>query len=154
MSEKEWKGFYQQGDVLLHKCSIPGGATFRSKKKKGEPLVLVEGEVTGHAHRIVEGEVELMERGGTMYLRVLSPTAKLSHEEHDLRETVRNFGSVENLSKDVLNYLETLDLDLTKPFKEIVEAVPRETIIEEGEYEIGVVKQIDHITQKTEYVRD
>jgi hypothetical protein len=29
------------------------------------------------------GEAELFERGGVLYLRVLSPTAILTHEEHD-----------------------------------------------------------------------
>jgi len=154
MRDNKWSGFYQQGDVLLHKCYIPSGATVRSKKMKNASLVLVEGETTGHAHRIVEGEVVLLEKNGVMYLKVLSPTAKLSHEEHDLRETVRNFGSVEKLSRDVIRYLETLDLDLTKTFEEVVEAVPRETIIEKGEYEVGIVKQIDHMSQRIERVTD
>ena len=49
-------------------------------KKEGK--VLAEGEVTGHAHRITEGQAELYERDGTLYMRVISPTAALTHEEH------------------------------------------------------------------------
>lgn len=67
----------RQGDVILkavnHQitgCKLPH-------------LTLVEGEVTGHSHRIGNGEAELYEKNGTFYLEVLSPTATLIHEEHD-----------------------------------------------------------------------
>ena len=152
--EKIWEGFYQQGDVLLHKCVFPSGLKLKAKRKGNTHMVLVEGEATGHAHRIVDGDVELFEKNGVTYLRVNSETAKLAHEEHDLRETVRNFGSIDSLSDDVREYLETLDLDLDKPFEELVEDVPRETIIEQGEYMLGIVQQVDHMTQRTENVRD
>ncbi|MFB2836359.1 hypothetical protein [Floridanema evergladense] len=65
----------RQGDVIL----IP------TQSIEGEQLphlALAEGEVTGHKHRISEGEAELYERNGTLYLKVLSPTALLTHEEH------------------------------------------------------------------------
>ncbi|MBE9229807.1 hypothetical protein IQ264_30855 [Phormidium sp. LEGE 05292] len=65
----------RQGDVIL----IP------TQSIEGEQLphlTLAEGEVTGHRHRISEGEAELYERNGTLYLKVLSPTALLTHEEH------------------------------------------------------------------------
>ncbi|NES87286.1 MAG: hypothetical protein F6K10_41540, partial [Moorea sp. SIO2B7] len=39
-------------------------------------------EVTGHSHRISNGQAELYEKDGTLYLRVLSDTATLIHEEH------------------------------------------------------------------------
>ncbi|WP_144866792.1 hypothetical protein [Hyella patelloides] len=45
-------------------------------------LTLAEGEVTGHSHRIDNGQAELYEKNGTLYLRVLSETASLIHEEH------------------------------------------------------------------------
>ena len=49
----------------------------------GDPVkCLAEGEVTGHRHRISEGEAQLFERNGILYLKVLSPTAILTHEEH------------------------------------------------------------------------
>ncbi|GAB4201991.1 MAG: hypothetical protein Fur006_55040 [Coleofasciculaceae cyanobacterium] len=67
----------RQGDVIL--ISV--------KKTQGEGqklphLTLAEGEVTGHSHRISEGQAELYEKEGTLYLRVFSETATLTHEEH------------------------------------------------------------------------
>lgn len=65
----------RQGDVIL----IP----VKQIQGKSLPhLTLAEGEVTGHKHRIIEGEATLYEQKGTLYLRVLSETAILSHEEH------------------------------------------------------------------------
>ena len=66
----------RQGDVILVAAS--GTAT----GEKLPHLTLAEGEMTGHRHRISEGEAELYERDGTLYLKVLSPTALLTHEEH------------------------------------------------------------------------
>jgi hypothetical protein len=67
----------RQGDVLI----IPSDTL--AKGTKLSHLTLAECEVTGHRHRISNGEAELFERGGVLYLRVLSPTAILTHEEHD-----------------------------------------------------------------------
>jgi hypothetical protein len=66
----------RQGDVLIIPCdtSVIGN--------KLNHLTLAEGEVTGHSHRISNGEAELFERDGVLYLKVLSPTAILTHEEH------------------------------------------------------------------------
>lgn len=66
----------RQGDVIL----VPASETVTGGKLPH--LTLAEGEVTGHRHRISEGEAELYERNGTLYLKVLSPTALLTHEEH------------------------------------------------------------------------
>lgn len=66
----------RQGDVLL----VPSSPTYLSNKLPH--LVLAEGEVTGHKHRIASGQAELYESEGTLYLKVLSPTALLTHEEH------------------------------------------------------------------------
>ena len=65
----------RQGDVILK-------PTDSLKGKKLSHLTLAEGEVTGHSHRIAEGQAELYEKEGTLYLRVLSPKATLIHEEH------------------------------------------------------------------------
>jgi hypothetical protein len=65
----------RQGDVLIKPIQVV----------KGEPLshlVLAEGEVTGHKHQITEGVAELYQQELTLYLRVVSDTAILSHEEH------------------------------------------------------------------------
>ena len=71
---------YRQGDVsIMAAKKMPKGA----RRVQGEPI-LARGEVTGHAHRIVEGQVRLYQlAAGIMYLRVLSEFAKLYHEEHE-----------------------------------------------------------------------
>jgi len=66
---------YQQGDVLLFKVEKLEG-------KKLDHLVLAEGEVTGHCHKISKGLAELFESGSTKYLEVKSDYAELTHEEH------------------------------------------------------------------------
>lgn len=67
----------RQGDVIL----LPTD-NFQSYGQCLAHLTLAEGEVTGHRHRISQGQAELYEREGTLYLRVLSQTATLTHEEH------------------------------------------------------------------------
>ena len=65
----------RQGDVILLSVQQTQG-------QKLPHLTLAEGEVTGHSHRISQGEAELYEKDGTLYLRVVSKAATLSHEEH------------------------------------------------------------------------
>ncbi len=65
----------RQGDVIVLPVEELSG-------QKLPHLTLAEGEVTGHKHRISEGLAELYEKDGTFYLRVLSDTATLTHEEH------------------------------------------------------------------------
>jgi hypothetical protein len=66
----------RQGDVLI----VPSDKLATGIKLPH--LTLAEGEVTGHRHRISSGEAELFDRDGIWYLRVISPTATLTHEEH------------------------------------------------------------------------
>jgi hypothetical protein len=66
----------RQGDVLLLPMSAP------ARGIKLSHLTLAEGEVTGHRHRISQGEADLYERDGVLYLCVRSKTATLTHEEH------------------------------------------------------------------------
>jgi len=94
----------RQGDVLIVPCAIPSSA------KKLNHLVLAEGEVTGHKHQIVEGEAELYEGEvdeevlknlpvemkasftlgqRALFLKVISESAKLSHEEHRVQTIKR-----------------------------------------------------------------
>lgn len=65
----------QQGDVLIKKVE-----TIKGKKLKH--LTLAQGEKTGHHHTITEGEAELYEENGVLYLRVKSEEATLTHQEH------------------------------------------------------------------------
>ncbi|BAY19683.1 hypothetical protein NIES21_55480 [Anabaenopsis circularis NIES-21] len=65
----------RQGDVILLPVQQVDG-------QKLPHLTLAEGEVTGHKHRISQGQAELSQKDGNLYLRVLSETALLTHEEH------------------------------------------------------------------------
>lgn len=67
----------RQGDVLIVPCPVPAGA------KKLKHLVLAEGEVTGHKHQVVEGDADLFEKDGVLYLSIKSETAVIGHEEHE-----------------------------------------------------------------------
>ncbi|MEH2271702.1 MAG: hypothetical protein V7K68_25305 [Nostoc sp.] len=65
----------RQGDVILLPVQQVEG-------QKIPHLTLAEGEVTGHKHRITEGNAELSDKDGTLYLRVISDSVLLAHEEH------------------------------------------------------------------------
>ena len=66
----------RQGDVLIELSKVPEGS------KKLDHLILAHGEVTGHKHQVVEGEADLYESEGVLYLSVKSETAVIGHEEH------------------------------------------------------------------------
>jgi hypothetical protein len=66
---------YQQGDVLISKID-------KVKGKKLNHCVLAEGEVTGHCHQVTQGEAELYQHEGTLFLRVKSDECTVTHEEH------------------------------------------------------------------------
>lgn len=65
----------RQGDVILLSIQEVIGEMIPY-------LILAEGEFIGHKHRITEGKAELFNKDGTLYLRVISETALVSHEEH------------------------------------------------------------------------
>ena len=67
----------QQGDVQLFPEPIPKGL----KKLSGN--VVQEGEHTGHAHRMFDGEFQLFENPKTKerHLRIIKPVS-FRHEEH------------------------------------------------------------------------
>lgn len=68
----------RQGDVLLVKAStVPDTA----QRVPGE-VILAYGEVTGHAHRIIEKhKAEYFDANAERFLQVAERTA-LTHEEH------------------------------------------------------------------------
>jgi len=72
------KPYYQQGDCLIKRIdSIPAEA------KESNKTVLVEGEHTGHAHRLARNaSAVIMILGAAQYLRVYRDTP-VEHEEHD-----------------------------------------------------------------------
>lgn len=68
-----------QGDVFFTKADkIPINATAVARTPRG--YIIAEGEATGHAH-VVDDDVELYEKDGTLYLRT-SKTVEVRHEEH------------------------------------------------------------------------
>lgn len=72
---------YRQGDIKIKAVEDADTKDLTLKKD----LVLAEGEMTGHSHRIVSGQVKLywnQEIGGRMILDVQTP-AELFHEEHE-----------------------------------------------------------------------
>jgi len=72
---------YRQGDVVLKRAP---SALDMGDEKLLPHLTLAEGEVTGHRHRITQGQAQLYQLAvGVMYLRVLSEFARLYHEEHE-----------------------------------------------------------------------
>lgn len=73
----------RQGDVLLSRVEdVPDNLTAVTRSKRG--VVLAEGEVTGHAHRIASRHAKLYrDESDARYLRVMGPApVALAHEEH------------------------------------------------------------------------
>ena len=70
----------QHGDVLLKTVKdIPKNVKCIKSKNR---VVIMDGEVTGHAHAIYTPEkVDYLENNGLFYLRVNEPV-ELKHEEH------------------------------------------------------------------------
>lgn len=70
----------RQGDVLVTRVrAIPSGAA--PKDRDAGRVVLAYGEVTGHAHAIMEPEALLYSEGEHLFLEA-DGTVTLRHEEH------------------------------------------------------------------------
>jgi len=69
---------YRHGDLLLAKIDeIPADA------RPLQHLVLAEGELTGHSHRIAEKDAARLFRSSSgMYLQITDELATLIHQEH------------------------------------------------------------------------
>lgn len=69
---------WRQGDVLIDRIeAVPEGAVERPD------VILAEGEVTGHMHRVqVPETAQLWELGGVLYMKVVAPSATIVHDEH------------------------------------------------------------------------
>jgi hypothetical protein len=76
---------YQQGDVLLVGLSaLPEG--LRKVTPKDGKYVLVEGEHTGHSHRMDANEVEVyVNEKGRQFIKLLTDVASLKHQTHDVQ---------------------------------------------------------------------
>ena len=77
------KFIVRQGDVMLFKvAALPSGA--KDVTPAQGDVILAHGEVTGHAHRIKQGEkpsARLFDVGAERYLQIAERVA-LTHEEH------------------------------------------------------------------------
>lgn len=69
---------YRHGDLLVQSADkVPLDA------RPLQHLVLAEGELTGHSHRIAErGAAKLFQRGRDLFLTVTAHTVTLVHQEH------------------------------------------------------------------------
>lgn len=75
---------YRQGDVLVRRVDLIPGGTIPVARDKGR-IILAYGEVTGHAHAIVDEAVELVRTADTnrRFLCIMaSGGVALQHEEH------------------------------------------------------------------------
>lgn len=74
---------FRQGDVLL--IPVPKKALtkdFRPIERDQGRIVLAYGEVTGHAHAILEKDVVLFDNGMGVRILAVENEAALVHEEH------------------------------------------------------------------------
>lgn len=80
MSNKIFRQF-RQGDVIVHTSVIPKDAVLVPPTQRG--IVLAEGEVTGHYHKIsvIDKQVSCYEKNGKLYLHV-EDDVELTHDEH------------------------------------------------------------------------
>ena len=70
----------RQGDVLL----MPVADTPPTEVRVSGEVVLAEGELTGHAHRLAAPVVYEWEMAGQRYVRVVGDEpGTLAHEDHD-----------------------------------------------------------------------
>lgn len=74
----------RHGDVLIFGAASPLGADATPVTPTPRGIVLAEGEVTGHAHRIANSDgAVLYEWNGGRYLDVVAADGvQLTHEEH------------------------------------------------------------------------
>ena len=72
----------RQGDVLVFQSDVPAHAV--PVERENGRIILAHGEVTGHAHAILERDVELLSVSdqADRWLRVGAGGATIQHEEH------------------------------------------------------------------------
>ena len=74
----------RQGDVLLVDADYRGGMPIDAKplKADGRGVVLMRGEVTGHAHVLPEEKVQYFDAAAERFVQIIENLAPLEHEEH------------------------------------------------------------------------
>ena len=75
----------RQGDVLLVDASYRGGMPADAKPINVEVrgVVLMHGEVTGHAHVLEKKKVNYFDAAAERFVQIIENLAPLQHEEHD-----------------------------------------------------------------------
>lgn len=71
----------QQGDVLFIPVEVDLSDANEVKRKNGS-IVVMEGEATGHAHRITDIDAMFFEKEGKFYLKTIKEVT-IKHEEHN-----------------------------------------------------------------------
>lgn len=80
--DKSKRDQYRQGDVMLVKVDKRPASSVVGAKDNGR-IILAYGEVTGHAHAIMQNEAEIYVEGTRRFLEVCyGKPAHLKHEEH------------------------------------------------------------------------
>ena len=76
----------RHGDVVIYPISDKEAAELKAKAKKADRengrLILAHGEVTGHAHAVVEPTASMFDLDDDSKLLELPNLTVLSHEEH------------------------------------------------------------------------
>lgn len=67
---------YQQGDCLIKPTTEIVGVFVKDRN------VLIEGEHTGHAHRVTEGQFEIYAQMQRIFLKAITQ-CRITHEEHN-----------------------------------------------------------------------
>ena len=85
---------YQQGDILIRSVDkIPDSA----KQTKIRPVILAEGETTGHTHSVLD-EVQAFVDSQITYIKADKPF-KIVHQEHNLVEIPGGLWSVSKVKE-------------------------------------------------------
>jgi hypothetical protein len=77
------KAMYRQGDVLFVRRAKPRSTTMRVLRPDGR---ILEGEATGHIHRVAPGSLalaEVYELGEKLLLTASEDGISIVHEEHE-----------------------------------------------------------------------
>lgn len=81
-------GMIRQGDILLvpiHAFPFEGDLrNHQVSRNRDKEIIVAEGEVTGHHHKIATDRVQRYRQGGQFFLKVANKDgAELEHDEHD-----------------------------------------------------------------------
>ncbi len=75
--KKEINMIYRQGEIIISKINVLPSNLIKKGNK-----ILAEGETTNHKHEITQGEAELYEHEGTLFLKA-SKEVELTHPDHN-----------------------------------------------------------------------